>query len=179
MSSPVYTKKFKVDTEVSGNVRASRTGAEIARLFGVYQTLEPIFKFQYIEASPKLLLPPKHNHASASNVGRRQQPLKVSNADPHQLSANTLKKRTNPEHEVPESLRKRGRPKRVPLQKRHRPELSTSNNADSQPNRSKHGHFHLQARFNSLSEFCGLSFIDSPGYRERCTPNHGQQSKRP
>lgn len=24
-------------------------GAEIARLFGVYQTLEPIFKFQYIE----------------------------------------------------------------------------------------------------------------------------------
>lgn len=101
-------------------------GAEIARLFGVYQTLEPIFKFQYIEGKSETPPPaPKHNHASASNVGRRQQPLKVLNADPHQLSANTLKKRTNPEHEVPESLRKRGRPKRVPLQKRHRPELST------------------------------------------------------
>lgn len=48
-------------------------GAELARTFGVYDILHPIFDFVYVEG--KLATPPpapKHNHASASNIARRQ-----------------------------------------------------------------------------------------------------------
>lgn len=48
-------------------------GAAIARNFGVYDVLKPIFEFQYIEGQTEVPPPaPKHNHASALNVAKRQ-----------------------------------------------------------------------------------------------------------
>lgn len=48
-------------------------GADIARSFGVFDVLRPIFEFEYIEGKSDTPPPaPKHSHASASNVARRQ-----------------------------------------------------------------------------------------------------------
>ena len=48
-------------------------GAEIAQSFGVYDVLKPIFEFEYVEGKSDTPPPaPKHSHASASNVARRQ-----------------------------------------------------------------------------------------------------------
>ena len=50
-----------------------RFRAAIARNFGVYDVLKPIFEFQYIEGQTEVPPPaPKHNHASALNVAKRQ-----------------------------------------------------------------------------------------------------------
>lgn len=48
-------------------------GEEIARNFGIYDILRPIFEFKYIEGRSQTPPPaPKHSHASASNVARKQ-----------------------------------------------------------------------------------------------------------
>lgn len=48
-------------------------GAQIARTFGVYEALQPIFEFVYIEGKSETPPPaPKHSHASASNVANRK-----------------------------------------------------------------------------------------------------------
>lgn len=48
-------------------------GALIARTFGVYETLQPIFDFVYVEGKSETPPPaPKHSHASASNVANRK-----------------------------------------------------------------------------------------------------------
>lgn len=101
-------------------------GADIARMFGVYEILEPIFKFTYVEGKSETPPPaPKHNHASASNIARRQTSHKNSN---EHLPASDIgprkKSKTDDSHDEP--LKKRGRPKRVPLQGRYKPELTSS-----------------------------------------------------
>lgn len=101
-------------------------GAEIARMFGVYEVLEPIFKFVYVEGKSDTPPPaPKHNHASASNIARRQQSFKTSND--HLLPNDAgPRKKSKVEDNGEEPSKKRGRPKRVPLQGRYKPELSSS-----------------------------------------------------
>lgn len=48
-------------------------GATIAKNFGVYDVLRPIFEFKYIEGETEVPPPaPKHNHASALNIAKRQ-----------------------------------------------------------------------------------------------------------
>ncbi|OBA23474.1 hypothetical protein METBIDRAFT_35231 [Metschnikowia bicuspidata var. bicuspidata NRRL YB-4993] len=48
-------------------------GTELARNFGVYELLQPIFDFVYVEGRLETPPPaPKHNHASALNIARRQ-----------------------------------------------------------------------------------------------------------
>ncbi|EGV63779.1 hypothetical protein CANTEDRAFT_121444 [Yamadazyma tenuis ATCC 10573] len=79
-------------------------GAELAKTFGVYNVLRPIFDFTYIEGKTATPPPaPKHNHASASNVANR-------NNSNYELARKS--KSTNSINEPP---RKRGRPKRVTL----------------------------------------------------------------
>lgn len=58
-------------------------GAEIAKSFGVYEVLKPIFDFEYVEGKSETPPPaPKHNHASASNFGRRQLQSQKPKKDP-------------------------------------------------------------------------------------------------
>lgn len=110
-------------------------GAEIAKGFNVYEILKPIFDFQYIEGESITPPPaPKHNHASASNVARRQlqqqkQQKHVSvysedtDMDPRDsFSLKRLRLETLDSGEDPGSKRK-GRPKRVTLGGRGRPSL--------------------------------------------------------
>lgn len=81
-------------------------GADIARQFGVYEVLRPMFEFQYIEGKSETPPPaPKHSHALASNVAKRQ--ASVAHDD-EAVPA----KRTRTLDDVP---RRRGRPKRVAL----------------------------------------------------------------
>lgn len=83
-------------------------GVDIAKNFGVYDVLRPIFEFRYIEGESETPPPaPKHNHASALNVAKR-----AAQAAQASQSAQTFKK--DPTGEVP---KKRGRPKRVTLSK--------------------------------------------------------------
>lgn len=75
-------------------------GAEIAQSFGVYDVLKPIFEFEYVEGKSDTPPPaPKHNHASASNVARRQLSTGLAPAAKASKTASTEPKR-------------RGRPKR-------------------------------------------------------------------
>ena len=68
-----FTKRFKGVRKVSGDLCSLDLGAAIARNFGVYDVLKPIFEFQYIEGQTEVPPPaPKHNHASALNVAKRQ-----------------------------------------------------------------------------------------------------------
>lgn len=77
-------------------------GAEIAKNFDVFDVLRPIFEFEYIEGKSETPPPaPKHSHASASNVARRQTSLA--------LPARKAKSMTAAPGEPP---KKRGRPKR-------------------------------------------------------------------
>lgn len=101
-------------------------GADIARMFGVYEILEPIFKFTYVEGKSETPPPaPKHNHASASNIARRQTSHKNSNE--HLLASDVgPRKKSKADDSHDEPLKKRGRPKRVPLQGRYKPELTSS-----------------------------------------------------
>ncbi|GEQ69704.1 hypothetical protein JCM33374_g3378 [Metschnikowia sp. JCM 33374] len=90
-------------------------GAEIARTFGVYEVLEPIFAFEYIEGKSATPPPaPKHNHASASNVARRQ-----------------VSQTNNPKH-------KRDPHVDSPGSKRMKMELDSENGTDTTG--SEHGH---------------------------------------
>lgn len=78
-------------------------GEKIARNFDVYDMLSPIFEFNYIEGKTETPPPaPKHNHASAINVAKRQ-------------NLDNKKKSTTPL--AGEPPKKRGRPKRVALQR--------------------------------------------------------------
>ncbi|CUM66171.1 uncharacterized protein PRCAT00003829001 [Priceomyces carsonii] len=104
-------------------------GASIAKNFDVFDVLRPIFEFKYIEGKSETPPPaPKHSHASASNVARRQssftQPARKAK------SMNSI---------TGEPPRKRGRPRRIPL-KTLQPSLNHSdtvpidNNPNSGPN---------------------------------------------
>lgn len=104
-------------------------GAQIAKLFGVFEILEPIFKFSYIEGTSETPPPaPKHNHASASNVARRQQSLK-SHDNQQSTTSDVQRKRMKPDGGPSEDSRKRGRPKRVTLKGKEKPGLSSSQTA--------------------------------------------------
>ncbi|KAF3984971.1 hypothetical protein FT663_05479 [Candidozyma haemuli var. vulneris] len=101
------------------------SGAGIARMFGVYEVLEPIFKFSYVEGKSETPPPaPKHNHASASNIARRQPSIKTLN-DSNSENGQRKKIKMEEQHGS-ESLKKRGRPKRVPLERKARPGLEPS-----------------------------------------------------
>lgn len=77
-------------------------GAEIARTFGIYEVLQPIFDFEYVEGQLQTPPPaPKHSHALASNVARK---LALQEAAP----ARKTKSMPLPG----EPPRKRGRPRR-------------------------------------------------------------------
>lgn len=79
-------------------------GAKIARNFNVYDILKPIFEFTYVEGKSETPPPaPKHNHASALNIAKRQ------NSD--------LKKQKALGPLPGEPPKKRGRPKRATLKR--------------------------------------------------------------
>lgn len=105
-------------------------GAEIAKTFGIYDTLRPIFEFEYIEGTSVTPPPaPKHNHASALNTARRQQQqqkLRNEELDRPQDSKRTRTVKGETTTEVP---KKRGRPKRVALPAREKPALKHSKTA--------------------------------------------------
>ena len=80
-------------------------GRDIAKNFGVFDILKPIFDFKYIEGKSETPPPaPKHNHASALNIAKRS-------AVPQQAK----KSRTALATLTGEPPKKRGRPKRVPM----------------------------------------------------------------
>ncbi|ODV69557.1 hypothetical protein HYPBUDRAFT_164180 [Hyphopichia burtonii NRRL Y-1933] len=122
-------------------------GMEIAKTFGVYEILKPIFDFIYIEGQSETPPPaPKHSHASASNVAKRQasnlgasdenKPVpakrsKSTSATPAMSAAsppvNPSTKASTPSNKD-EPMKKRGRPKRVALSKSVvRPSLKQNN----------------------------------------------------
>ncbi|RLV94162.1 Transcription factor MBP1 [Spathaspora sp. JA1] len=85
-------------------------GEQIAKNFGVYEVLRPIFEFRYIEGKSKTPPPaPKHNHASALNVAKRQAQQQQSQ------QASSQSKRAKSGSPVATEPKKRGRPKRVTL----------------------------------------------------------------
>lgn len=87
-------------------------GIELAKSFGVYEELKPIFDFEYVEGKSVTPPPaPKHNHASASNVATR------SNSGLEPATAKKSKSTTS----ISEPPRKRGRPKRVTLNQQQDP----------------------------------------------------------
>lgn len=98
-------------------------GKELALSFGVYEILKPIFDFEFIEG--KSLTPPpapKHNHASASNVGRKlQQKMKNEGTE-----GAILAKRTRSGTDVETSPKRKPRAKRVTLTGRGKPDINRS-----------------------------------------------------
>jgi transcription factor MBP1 len=91
-------------------------GADIAKNFGVFDELRPIFEFTYIEGQTDTPPPaPKHNHASALNIAKRQ----ANTAVP----ARKTKSISSLPNEPP---KKRGRPKRVTLAGATEPTLKHS-----------------------------------------------------
>lgn len=98
-------------------------GKELALSFGVYDILKPIFDFEFIEG--KSLTPPpapKHNHASASNVGRKlQQKMKNEGSE-----GAILAKRTRSGTDVETSPKRKPRAKRVTLTGRGKPDINRS-----------------------------------------------------
>lgn len=105
-------------------------GAEIAKSFNVFEVLRPIFEFQYVEGKSTTPPPaPKHSHASASNVARRQyiQQQKQLRLEQGMDDDELLSKRMKPSiSENGEGIKKRGRPKRVALTGRGKPDLRHS-----------------------------------------------------
>ncbi|EMG46209.1 MBP1 Transcription factor MBP1 [Candida maltosa Xu316] len=88
-------------------------GATIAKNFGVYDVLKPIFEFQYIEGETEIPPPaPKHNHASALNVAKRQASLLKKQKEKQLASTATSSDESSNSATVP---KKRGRPKRPTL----------------------------------------------------------------
>lgn len=102
-------------------------GAEIAKSFNVFEILRPIFEFQYIEGQSTTPPPaPKHSHASASNVAKRQyiQQQKQQKLEQGLDDDELFSKRMKPSiSESGDGVRKRGRPKRVALTGRGKPDL--------------------------------------------------------
>lgn len=94
-------------------------GKDIAKSFDVYDVLQPIFDFEYIEGKSATPPPaPKHSHASASNVARRQAEAAAAAANDSDRPIKRIKTSTakaqllNNDDDKP---KKRGRPKRVTL----------------------------------------------------------------
>lgn len=86
-------------------------GAEIAKNFGVFDVLRPIFEFEYVEGKSETPPPaPKHSHASASNVARRQASASAHATANGEEYTGARRMRSMPSAEPP---RKRGRPKRT------------------------------------------------------------------
>lgn len=89
-------------------------GVTIAKNFGVYDVLRPIFEFKYIEGETEVPPPaPKHNHASALNIAKRQALLLKKQKDKQvSVSASSDDSTSTATSTVP---KKRGRPKRPTL----------------------------------------------------------------
>ncbi|RCK65776.1 Transcription factor MBP1 [Candida viswanathii] len=89
-------------------------GASIAKNFGVYEVLKPIFEFKYIEGETEVPPPaPKHNHASALNLAKREALLlKKQKGKQVSASASSDDSSGTVTGHVP---KKRGRPKRPTL----------------------------------------------------------------
>lgn len=102
-------------------------GAEIARTFGVYDVLKPIFDFHYIEGQSETPPPaPKHLHASASNVaGRPPGPPRTKTEHAFVAAENSSGKRPKSSG-ADGAPKKRGRPKRVALTPAEKPDLRHS-----------------------------------------------------
>lgn len=104
-------------------------GVEIAKSFNVFEVLRPIFEFQYIEGESTTPPPaPKHSHASASNMARKQfiqqhKQLRLGQGldDDEQLS-----KRMKPSISENGDFKRKGRPRRVVLTGRGKPDLRQS-----------------------------------------------------
>lgn len=93
-------------------------GAEIAKNFGIYDILKPIFEFQYVEGRSQTPPPaPKHSHASASNVARKQVAAAAAAAAATSSGLGgavaARKTKSMPAVSSGDPPRKRGRPKRV------------------------------------------------------------------
>lgn len=113
-------------------------GAEIAKGFGVYETLRPIFEFQYIEGKSETPPPaPKHSHASASNVARRQTSRqKIEHPSSKKLEQPLFKRERDAEEDESGNKKKSGQMKRATLT-REKPTFSKSETApihSSSPN---------------------------------------------
>lgn len=99
-------------------------GKEIATSFGVYDILKPIFDFEFIEGTSQTPPPaPKHNHASASNMGRKAL-LKVKQESG--LDGAVLAKRTRSGADAETSPKRKARTKRVTLTGRGKPDMNRS-----------------------------------------------------
>lgn len=99
-------------------------GVEIAKTFAVFDLLRPIFEFKYVEGKSETPPPaPKHNHASASNVARRQQQQKQKAELNDANDAYSAKRMKISASEAGDLPKRRGRPKRVALTPRDKPEL--------------------------------------------------------
>lgn len=82
-----------------------KLGEVIARNYDVYDTLKPIFDFEYIEGKTETPPPaPKHNHASALNIAKRQASLQKKDLQAKQPKQPKIKRSGD-------EPRKRGRPK--------------------------------------------------------------------
>lgn len=126
-------------------------GAEIAKTFGVFDILRPIFEFEYVEGKTETPPPaPKHNHASASNVARRQQQQqrKAESALNDDSSAKRMKVTVSEDTAI---AKRRGRPKRVALTARGKPGLQHSRTAPTETSGPSMGTFNAR-RESSYSQ---------------------------
>ncbi|CAR65634.1 DEHA2D07436p [Debaryomyces hansenii CBS767] len=100
-------------------------GADIAKNFGVFDSLRPIFEFTYVEGKSETPPPaPKHSHASASNVAKRQSSVNNSSGDANSSNKTSHARKTKSMTSLSgEPPKKRGRPKRVPMQNNIEPSL--------------------------------------------------------
>lgn len=124
-------------------------GAEIARQFGVYDVLKPIFDFEYVEGRSSTPPPaPRHNHASASNVARRLQQQKQKETE---KSPDTdIRKRPRLEVKAERPLRSIGG-RRAKLDRRNKPELSYSQTMPVNSSGPNMGTFHAHNNDGSLT----------------------------
>ncbi|ODV81053.1 uncharacterized protein CANTADRAFT_88953 [Suhomyces tanzawaensis NRRL Y-17324] len=118
-------------------------GADIARNFGVFEVLRPIFEFQYVEGKSETPPPaPKHNHASALNIAKRQ-------ASTGSMAAAPARKTKSVSSLTGEPPKKRGRPRRVVLNSAE-PKLKHSDTTPIEPGPSI-GTFNNRGSFSSHS----------------------------
>lgn len=110
-------------------------GAEIARSFGVFEVLEPIFEFRYVEGQSETPPPaPKHNHLSASNFAKKQANISSQNKQGEEELPTGNRDRKNKSSLPEERPRKRGRPKRMAFSGDREPNMEYS---DTTPLSSK------------------------------------------
>ena len=99
-------------------------GAELARNFGVYDILQPMFDFVYVEGTSETPPPaPKHNHALASNLARRQA---LKQKRPESDNAGDVKRPKIDNGNTAGDDTDQNKPKRVALPARKRPLLAES-----------------------------------------------------